>query len=259
MNFDAQPGGRDTVRMAPERVRVTLLGGFAVEVDSVAVPAGAWRLSKARSLLKLLALARGHRMHRDAVVEVLWPDLSAAAATNNLHQTLHSARRALAVAGASADVLLLRDGVVTLGPDGGLETDVQDLEAAFDKALDAADPDLLLDVAARGAEGLLPEDRYEDWAGPYQDHIADLRRTAVLAAATVLIAHGKAYEAARALEPVADARATDEEVHRALMVAYDASGRRWMLLRSMSRCAVASTTNTPLPPMWKRRRSTVGF
>jgi hypothetical protein len=70
----------------------------------------------------------------------------------------------------------------------------------------------------------------EDWAGPYQDHIADLRRTAVLAAATGLIAHGKAYEAARALEPVADARATDEEVHRALMVAYDASlTSRWCL------------------------------
>ena len=91
--------------MAPQQVRVKLLGGFDVQVDRVAVPAGAWRLGKARSLLKLLALAEGHRMHRDAVVEALWPDLRAAAATNNLHQTLHSARRALAVAGATADVL----------------------------------------------------------------------------------------------------------------------------------------------------------
>ena len=213
--------------MAPQRVRIRMLGGFDVQVDGVAVPVGAWRLSKARSLLKLLALVEGHSMHRDTVVEALWPDLRAAAATNNLHQTLHSARRALAVAGASADVLRLRDGVVTLCPDGDLGTDVGDLEAASHKALDAADPDLLLDVAARCAEGLLPEDRYEDWARPYQDHIADLQRTAVLAAATGLIAQGKAYDAARALEPVAEARATDEEVHRALMVAYDAAGRRW--------------------------------
>jgi DNA-binding SARP family transcriptional activator len=178
-------------------VRIRLLGGFDVHVDGVAVPADAWRLSKARSLLKLLALAEGHRMHRDAVVEALWPDLRAAAATNNLHQTLHSARRALAVPGATADVLRLRDGVVTLCPEGVLATDVQDLEAALDKALAADDPDLLLDVAARCAEGLLPEDRYEDWARPYQDHVTDLRRTAVLAAATRLIAQGKAQEAAR--------------------------------------------------------------
>jgi DNA-binding SARP family transcriptional activator len=78
-------------------------------------------------------------MHRDAIVEALWPDVRPAAATNNLHQKLHSARRALAVAGASADVLRLRDGVVTLCPDGDLGIDVQDLEAAFDKALDATE------------------------------------------------------------------------------------------------------------------------
>jgi hypothetical protein len=34
-----------------------MLGGFDVQVDGMAVPADAWRLSKARSLLKLLALA----------------------------------------------------------------------------------------------------------------------------------------------------------------------------------------------------------
>lgn len=211
--------------MAPQRVRIRMLGGFDVHVDGVTVPAGAWRLSKARSLLKLLALAEGHSMHRDALVDALWPELGAS--TNNLHQALHAARHALAVAGTAADVLRLRDGVVALCPDGGLETDLQDLEAAFDKALAAADPDLLLDIAARCAEGLLPEDRYEDWVSPYEDHIADMRRAAVLAAAPHLIAQGRAYDAAAALEPLAETRPSDEEVHRALMLAYDAAGRRW--------------------------------
>jgi predicted ATPase/DNA-binding SARP family transcriptional activator len=214
--------------MAPQRVRIRMLGGFEVRIDSgAAVPAGSWRLNKARSLLKLLALADGHSMHRDAVVEALWPDLAAAAAINNLHQTMHSARRALAIAGASPDVLRLRDGVVALCPDGGLATDVQDLEAALDKALAADDPDLLLDIATQCSLGLLPEDSYEDWAHPYQDHIAGLRRTAVLAAAAHLTAQGRAYDAAAALEPLAETRPIDEEVHRALMVAYDAAGRRW--------------------------------
>ena len=38
---------------------------------------------------------------------------------------------------------------------------------------------------------------------------------------------------------VAEARATDEEVHRALMVAYDAAGRRWA---ARCRCGVVATT-----------------
>jgi predicted ATPase/DNA-binding SARP family transcriptional activator len=213
--------------MAAQRVRVTMLGGFDVQIDGTVVPAGVWRLNKARSLLKLLALAEGNRMHRDAVVEALWPDAAAASGANNLHQALHAARRALAEAGASTGVLRLRDGVVALCPDGGLATDVQDLEAALDKALAADDPDLLLDIATQCSQGLLPEDSYEDWAHPYQDHIAGLRRTAVLAAAPHLIAQGRAYDAAAALEPLAETRPIDEEVHRALMLAYDAAGRRW--------------------------------
>jgi len=213
--------------MAPQRVRVTMLGGFDVQMDETVLPAGVWRLNKARSLLKLLALAEGNRMHRDAVVEALWPDLAAVAGVNNLHQALHAARRALAEAGASAGVLRLRDGVVALCPDGGLVTDVQDLEAALEKALAADAPDLLLNIATQCSQGLLPEDSYEDWAHLYQDHIAGLRRTAVLAAEPHLIAQGRAYDAAAALEPLAEIRPIDEEIHRALMFAYDAAGRRW--------------------------------
>jgi predicted ATPase/DNA-binding SARP family transcriptional activator len=213
--------------MPSPHVRVTMLGGFDIKVDGVAVPASVWRLKKARSLVKLLALSEGNSMHRDAVVDALWPGLKAASGTNNLHQALHAARRALAVAGASEDVLRLRDGIVALRPDGGLTTDIGDLEKQLEAAVAANDLDSLLDVATRCADGLLPEDRYEDWARPYQDHITDLRRRAVLALAHGLTAEGRAYEAARALEPLAEARPTDEELHRTLMAAYDASGRRW--------------------------------
>ena len=163
--------------MTPQQVRITLLGGFDVQVDGTSVPPGVWRLSKARSLVKLLALVEGNSMHRDAVVEALWPDLGPAAATNNLYQAMHSARRALATVHAPPDVLRLRDGVVALCPDGGLETDLQDVAAAFGVA---EDPDELLRVAGRCSAGLLPEDRYEDWGRPYQDQVAGMRRIAVL-------------------------------------------------------------------------------
>ena len=72
-----------------------MLGGFSASVDGVAVPETAWRLRKARELVKLLALADGHRLHREQAMDALWRELDPAAAANNLNQAVHVARRAL--------------------------------------------------------------------------------------------------------------------------------------------------------------------
>jgi hypothetical protein len=55
-------------------ITVTLLGGFGAAVDGEPVPERAWRLKKARELVKLLALAPGHRLHREQAMDVLWRD-----------------------------------------------------------------------------------------------------------------------------------------------------------------------------------------
>jgi hypothetical protein len=51
-------------------LHIALLGGFSVRVGSCAVP-GSWRLRKSKTLVKLLALADGHRAHRDVLAGVL--------------------------------------------------------------------------------------------------------------------------------------------------------------------------------------------
>ena len=53
----------------------------------------AWRLRKAANLVKLLALATGNRLHREQLMDTLWPELGISAASNNLRQTVHTARR----------------------------------------------------------------------------------------------------------------------------------------------------------------------
>ena len=73
-------------------VRVELLGGFRISVGTRTIEEDAWRLRKAAGLVKLLALARGHRMHREQAMDLLWPDLGKKAASNNLRHTLHAAR-----------------------------------------------------------------------------------------------------------------------------------------------------------------------
>src|SRR5919199_4469856 len=86
----------------PEAVRISLLGGFRVSVGPGVIQEDQWRLRKAASLVKLLALAPNHHLHREQVMEWLWPGLDAKAASNNLHRTLHFARKALERAPATA-------------------------------------------------------------------------------------------------------------------------------------------------------------
>lgn len=105
-------------------IHISLLGGFSVAVAGRPV-AGHWRLRKAKTLVKLLALAPGHRLHREVVLEVMWPDADPLSAANNLHQLLHSVRRMI---GPSSIALV--DDVVRLGPAGGLTVDVDIFEQA---------------------------------------------------------------------------------------------------------------------------------
>ena len=77
---------------ASEAVRVKLLGEFSVSVGSRTVQQSEWRLRKAAALVKLLVLAPSHRLHREQIMDLLWPDSGRKAASNSLRRTLHTAR-----------------------------------------------------------------------------------------------------------------------------------------------------------------------
>jgi DNA-binding SARP family transcriptional activator len=112
-------------------VSVTLLGGFAAAVDGVQVAASAWRLKKARELVKLLALAPGHRLHREQAMDLLGGDREPDAPANNLHQAVYVARHAF-----DADSIQVRDEVLVLVAD----VDVDRLALAAADARDLRTP-----------------------------------------------------------------------------------------------------------------------
>ena len=163
------------VAAASGTLHVALLGGFGVRVGSCAVP-GSWRLRKSKTLVKLLALAGGHRAHRDVLAGVLRPGLDPAAAANNLHQVLHAARRALASDGSpSADALCLRDDMVILWPGGDLIVDADVFAAAAQRALRSGAVEDYGAALKLYAGELLPEDRYAArriWNGAIDMHPA---------------------------------------------------------------------------------------
>jgi predicted ATPase len=146
--------------------RVTLLGGFASEAGGVPVPDSAWRLRKAKELVKLLALTDGSRLHREQAMDALWPDRDPAAAANNLNQAVHAARKAL-----GAEAISVHEGLLRL--DADLDVDAFELAAA-DARRERTAQACERALALYGGE-LLPENRYDDWAEPERARLAALR------------------------------------------------------------------------------------
>ena len=161
-----EDGPRDARVGRPESVRVWLLGGFRVSVGTRIVEEGDWRLRKAASLVKLLALAPGHHLHREQAMDLLWPNLGRKAAANNLSQALHAARRSLAPddAQAASGYLASQGEQLVLCPGGELWLDAEAFEAAAATARRSREPAAYRAALNLYSGELLPRDPYEDWA-----------------------------------------------------------------------------------------------
>src|SRR5215218_5961680 len=164
------PAGSKGVRQSvgsvgggPETLRVKLLGGFSTSVGSRTIQQNEWRLRKAAALLKVLALAPRHRLHREQVIDALWPDSGKKAASNSLRKTLHAARRALDPAGGSRYLASENDSLV-LCPGSSLWVDVEAFEEAAAIACREHEPAAYRAAIELCVGDLLPEDRYEEWA-----------------------------------------------------------------------------------------------
>src|SRR5690606_5279103 len=80
---------------SPLPLKVQLLGRFAVSIGAAGVPATEWPSLRAQQLVQLLSRQPRQRMHRDRVIEALWPQLDPQAGAANLRKAMHHARQAL--------------------------------------------------------------------------------------------------------------------------------------------------------------------
>lgn len=144
------------------RVEIDLLGGFAISIDGEALPAGQWKRRHAAALVKLLALAPRARLHRDRVLDALWPDVDLDIAVPRLHKAAHFARQALDV----RDAVVLKDEIVALFPGVPLEVDAAVFESAADAALKPGAGSVeAYDAAIALYRGeLLPDDLADPWS-----------------------------------------------------------------------------------------------
>ena len=205
---------------------IQLLGSFRVDVGAITVPAGEWRLRKARSLVAMLALAPGQRRHREQVLDRLWPDLEPPAAAKNLHQTLYVARRAIGRALAPrAGLLSIRDDHVVLDEAGRVDVDVLLFEQSAREALRTGDESMLRAAADLYAGDLLPDLPDADWLTGRRDELRETHREVLVKLATAVLDEAP-EEALVILTRVLESNALHEGAVRAQMTVLARVGRR---------------------------------
>ena len=222
--------------IAPLHVR--LLGGFCIERSDVGQAVSDWPRRSAKTLIKLLAIQPGHALHREQVIDVLWPKVNAESALNSLGKALHVARRALQPGlprRQDSAYLRLADGMLVLSTEH-VVVDADEFEQLAEDALrrreiaayDAA-------FAAYGGE-LLPEDRYESWCSERRTALAELHIRLLLGMAETLERRGSYSEAADRLRDVLQQDPTRESVHRQLMRLYASMGAPDRAIRQFHSC-----------------------
>jgi DNA-binding SARP family transcriptional activator/pimeloyl-ACP methyl ester carboxylesterase len=198
-------------------VTVGLLGDFVVRTDEQSAPVAVWRRRDAMSLVKVLALTSGHRLHRERLIDLLWPDLSLDEAGPRLHKAAHFARRAV----GRADTVVLRGEMVSLFPGTAVSVDVEEFDKAARAALTYGGPAAAGRVLDTFPGEPLPADVYEPWARAVRERMHTCLGQ--------LLRQAQRWEQLLELEPA------DEEAHVALMRGYVAAGDRAAALRQFER------------------------
>jgi predicted ATPase/DNA-binding SARP family transcriptional activator/DNA-binding CsgD family transcriptional regulator len=237
---------------------VWLLGGFRVSVGPRTIEQEQWRLRKAAALVKLLALTPSHRLHREQAMDALWPDSSRKAASNNLRQTLHAARRALDPS-LGSEYLVSEDEQLLLCPQGELWVDVDAFEEAAATARRARDPAAYRAALELYSGELLPGDRYEDWAESRRQQLRNTWLSLHLELARVYEEWGEYEKGIELLQRALLEEPTNEQMHAGLMRLYAFSERRGEALAQYQRLleALSKQLDAQVSPTTERLREEI--
>jgi DNA-binding SARP family transcriptional activator len=211
-------------------VEVRLLGGFEVRMDGRAVPAGHWSRRHSAALVKLLALTPGRSLHREQVLDALWPDLDIDEAVPRLHKAAHYARKVM----GRRDAVVLSGDTVRLYPHDEVHIDAARFQDVALMALRNGGRAAAKAALTVYSGDLLPHDLYEPWSEHHRLRVGNLY--------TALLHQAEDWHQALAADPA------DETAHLALAQRYAESGDRAAALRQLDRLDQAMHRDLGLAP-----------
>ncbi len=219
-------------------LRIWLLNGFRVAIGPRQIHASAWLRRPAKTIVKLLAVEPTHRLHRDVIVERIWPELAPAAALNAFHKSLHAARRALEPdlpPGAPSAYLRTDGELLALQASAGRWVDVDAFRAQATRALRDPSVERCRRAVALYPGDLLPEDRYEEWSFAAREELQGRFTDLLRLLAQLELAEGRPAEAAECLRRVLSVDPLAEDAHAGLMRLHAMAAGRHLAVQQYER------------------------
>lgn len=224
---------------------IRCLGGFSLHQGGRLLDTSAVK-PRVRSLLRLLAMNAGAVVHRDALIQALWPEVAPMTAAHNLHVAVSSLRKLLEPGSARGCArLVVREGDgyrLTLPPRSSC--DVNEVRAALGSARRAqlssdragSAQALRAAVAAYGGD-LLPEDGAEEWVVREREVLRTAIAIAAAQLATFELDAGDTVAAVAAAERCLAVDRYHDEGWRTLITAHERNGDLGAAQRSRRRYA----------------------
>ncbi len=228
------------------RMHLQLLGTFALRAGARVVLDESWKRGKAKGLLKLVALAPGHRLHREQVTEALWPALDPDGALDQLYKSLHFLKAELAPYGQPSPLSMI-DQHVCLDGAIGVDTDQFRKRAAL-ALRDGSERRRFAEAIAEYPGELLPSDQFEEWATAPREELARLHQELLIGLSQLDEALGNDRAAVTTLRQVLSGDPTNEPAHLALMRLFAALGDRAEAVRQYHACRDALRRELDVDP-----------
>jgi DNA-binding SARP family transcriptional activator len=232
-------------------LQIYLLGSFRLIVDGVAVSNADWQKRKARLLIQILALQPSHELHREELMEMLFPDIDMKPAEANLHRVLYAARRALEPnrsSYASSKYLLVERRRIKLTAERNLWIDAEEFENYGREGLKTNDNAMLESAAEIYKGDLLAEEPFEEWAIDRRERLKTLFHRVLRQLAKNSEKQANIEEAHFWLDKILSHEPVDEAAHRAKMRLYEKQGESCLALKQYEKCREALFRNLGVAP-----------
>jgi PAS domain S-box-containing protein len=247
---------------APEQepIRVFTLGHFGLAFGARGIAVEKWQRKQAVTLLKYLIIRIGVAVHREELIDCLWPDSDPDQGRDRLKVTVYFLRRQLRAAGVDRDVvetqkdgyLLRRDAIWV-----DAETFEQLTEEGTELHRQGKGDDALacFEDAQRLYRGdYMAEDPYADWCAEERERLRELFLDMSTTMARACAQRGRYADAAQICRKALVREPCRESLHRALMEYFVRSGRPDWAAAQYRRCKRILEDELGVAPMAETQR-----
>lgn len=241
-------------------LRVFTFGRFALVLDGRHVAIEKWERKQALTILKYLVMHQGKVVHRERLIECLWPGVEDDAGRKRLKVTMHFLRRQLCGDPSRKSLIgTIGQGYVLHDEASWVDTtDFQRLVsqgAALDRkgSSDAA-LRCYQDATTLYRGDYLEEDMYADWCAEERERLREIFFEMLARMADILIGQNRHAEAAQACRQALVREPCRESFHRTLIGCWLALGQPDQAAAQYRRCREVLARELGVEPLPETQR-----